>query len=213
MFQKNQFGWKLPICLSLLKGRRKVIGVLKIATDITNRQNSIVQVANDLKQMSAELFKRSEVGITRSEELGDTIKRIAKDSQGNVENLVRLHDQTDSITGIVKTIRQIASQTNLLALNAAIEAARAGEFGRGFDVVAKEVRKLSVQVEQSISEVKDNIEGIVQEIEQVTENITRVSQDVEETHQQINVAMQDFVEISSSAEALDERAHTFKEII
>ena len=195
------------------EGTRKVIGVLKIATDITNRQNSIVQVANDLKQMSAELFKRSEVGITRSEELGDTIKRIAKDSQGNVENLVRLHDQTDSITGIVKTIRQIASQTNLLALNAAIEAARAGEFGRGFDVVAKEVRKLSVQVEHSISEVKDSIEGIVQEIEQVTENITRVSQDVEETHQQINVAMQDFVEISSSAEALDERAHTFKEII
>ena len=47
----------------------------------------------------------------------------------------------------------------------------------------------------------------------MTENITRVSQDVEETRQQINVAMQDFVEISSSAEALDERAHTFKEII
>ena len=86
--------------------------------------------------------------------MGDTIKRIAKDSQENVENLVRLHDQTDSITGIVKTIRQIASQTNLLALNAAIEAARAGEFGRGFDVVAKEVRKLSVQVNTSISESK-----------------------------------------------------------
>ena len=87
------------------------------------------------------------------------------------------------------------------------------ETGRGFDVVAKEVRKLSVQVEHSISEVKDSIEGIVQEIEQVTENITRVSQDVEETHQQINVASVGFMGISSSAEALDERAHTFKEII
>lgn len=195
------------------EGARKVIGVLKIATDITNRQNSIVQVADDLKQMSADLFNRSEAGIARSEELGDTIKRIAKDSQENVENLVRLHNQTDSIKGIVKTIRQIASQTNLLALNAAIEAARAGEYGRGFEVVAKEVRKLSVQVELSISEVKDNIEGIVREIEQVTKNITRVSQNVEETHKQIHVAMQDFVEISASAEALDERAHNFKEII
>ena len=56
------------------EGTRKVIGVLKIATDITNRQNSIVQVADDLKQMSAELFNRSEAGITRSEELGETIK-------------------------------------------------------------------------------------------------------------------------------------------
>lgn len=193
--------------------RRKVIGVLKIATDITNRQNSIVQVADDLKQMSAELFNRSEVGITRSEELGDTIKRIAADSQGNLDNLVGLHNQTDSIRGIVKTIQQIASQTNLLALNAAIEAARAGEFGRGFEVVAKEVRKLSVQVEQSISEVKENIEGIVREIEQVTENITRVSDNVEKTHQQIHLAIQDFAEISSSAEALDDRAHKFQELI
>lgn len=193
--------------------RKKVIGVLKIATDITSRQNSIVQVADDLKQMSAELFNRSEVGITRSEELGDTIKRIATDSQGNLDNLVGLHNQTDSIKGIVKTIRQIASQTNLLALNAAIEAARAGEFGRGFEVVAKEVRKLSVQVEQSISEVKENIEGIVREIEQVTENITRVSDNVEKTHQQIHLAIQDFAEISSSAEALDDRAHKFQELI
>ena len=64
-----------------------------------------------------------------------------------------------------------------------------------FDVVAKEVRKLSVQVEHSISEVKENIEGIVREIEQVTENITRVSQNVEETHEQIHLAIQDFAEI------------------
>lgn len=195
------------------EGTRKVIGVLKIATNITKRQNSIVQVADDLKQMSAELFNRSEVGITRSEELGDTIKRIAADSRGNLENLVGLHSQTDSIKGIVKTIRQIASQTNLLALNAAIEAARAGEFGRGFEVVAKEVRKLSVQVENSISEVKENIEGIVREIEQVTDNITSVSYNVEKTHQQIHLAIQDFAEISSSAEALDDRAHKFQELI
>ena len=195
------------------EGTRKVIGVLKIATNITKRQNSIVQVADDLKQMSAELFNRSEVGITRSEELGDTIKQIAADSRGNLENLVGLHSQTDSIKGIVKTIRQIASQTNLLALNAAIEAARAGEFGRGFEVVAKEVRKLSVQVENSISEVKENIEGIVREIEQVTDNITSVSYNVEETHQQIHLAIQDFAEISSSAEALDDRAHKFQELI
>lgn len=195
------------------EGTTKVIGILKIATDITRRQNSIVQVAEDLKQMSAELYNRSETGIVRSEELEDTIKQIAKDSQENVENLERLHNMTDSINGIVKTIQQIASQTNLLALNAAIEAARAGEHGRGFDIVAKEVRKLSTQVEHSISEVKDNIEGIVGEIEKVTDSITRVSQNVEETYQQIHVAIQDFVQISSSAEALDERAHTFKEIL
>ena len=108
---------------------RQVIGVSKIATNITERQNEIVNVADKLKGMS------------------------------NVSNLVKLQKQADSIKGIVKTIQEIASQTNLLALNAAIEAARAGEYGRGFDVVSKEVRKLSVRVEQSISQVRRMLRG------------------------------------------------------
>ncbi|MBK3495825.1 PAS domain S-box protein [Viridibacillus sp. YIM B01967] len=191
----------------------KVVGVSKIATNITERQNLIVEVADDLKSMSKQLHNRSEAGITRSQELRETITRIARESEENTGNLVSLQSQADSIKGIVKTIREIASQTNLLALNAAIEAARAGEHGRGFDVVAKEVRKLSVKVEQSISEVKDNIEGIALEIEKVTGSINRVSQSVEETHEQINVAIQDFVEISTSAEALDDKAQNFTEII
>lgn len=191
----------------------KVVGVSKIATNITERQNMIVEVADDLKGMSKQLHNRSEAGIMRSQELRETINRIARESEENTVNLVNLQSQADSIKGIVKTIREIASQTNLLALNAAIEAARAGEHGRGFDVVAKEVRKLSVRVEQSISEVRDNIEGITLEIEKVTGSINRVSQSVEETNEQINVAIQDFVEISSSAEALDEKAQNFTEII
>lgn len=192
---------------------KRVVGFLKTATDITNRQNSIVEVANDLKQMSSDLFTRSEAGITRSEELRNTINRIAEESKESRENLAKLHTQSESIKDIVMTIRHIASQTNLLALNAAIEAARAGEYGRGFNVVAKEVRNLSIQSEQSIIEVKDKIDGIVQEIGKVTDYITNVSQSVEEVHQQIFLAMQEFSSIFTSAQVLDDRALTFKEII
>ncbi|MGE7949607.1 methyl-accepting chemotaxis protein [Lysinibacillus sp. NPDC093688] len=192
---------------------RKVIGVSKIATNITERQNEIVSVADTLKVMSKELHRRSEAGIQNSEDLLETVKEVSQESADNVRNLVQLQKQAESIKGIVKTIQEIASQTNLLALNAAIEAARAGEYGRGFDVVAKEVRKLSIRVEQSISEVKDNVEGIEREIGQVTESITRIAEKVEKTNGQINVTTNDFAEIATAAEALDEQSRHFTEII
>ncbi|MDM5245812.1 MULTISPECIES: methyl-accepting chemotaxis protein [unclassified Lysinibacillus] len=192
---------------------RKVIGVSKIATNITERQNEIVNVADTLKVMSEELHSRSEAGIQNNEDLLATVKEVSQESAENVRNLAQLQKQAESIKGIVKTIQEIASQTNLLALNAAIEAARAGEYGRGFDVVAKEVRKLSVRVEQSISEVKDNVEGIEREIGQVTESITRIAKKVERTNGQINVTTNDFAEIATAAEALDEQSKHFMEII
>lgn len=192
---------------------RKVVGVSKVATNITERQNTIVNVADHLKQMATQLYNRSETGIKNSKDLLLTIQQISKESEENMQNLIQLQNQAESIKGIVKTIQEIASQTNLLALNAAIEAARAGEYGRGFDVVAKEVRKLSVRVEQSISEVKNNIEGIVHEIEQVTEGIGRVSKNVEKTNEQINVTTEDFAEIASTAETLDDRSNQFIKII
>ncbi|MEG0470985.1 MAG: methyl-accepting chemotaxis protein [Solibacillus sp.] len=192
---------------------KKVIGVSKIATNITERQITMMNVADDLKQMSKQLYCRSEAGIKNSEDLLVTIQQISRESEENVKNLAQLQSNAESIKGIVKTIQEIASQTNLLALNAAIEAARAGEYGRGFDVVAKEVRKLSVRVEQSISEVKDNIEGIVDEIGQVTESITRLSDKVDKTNVQINVTTQDFVEIASAAEELDDRSNQFTKIV
>ncbi len=192
---------------------RQVIGVSKIATNITERENEIVNVADKLKGMSKELYHRSETGIQNSQNLLETIKAVSQESNENVSNLVKLQKQADSIKGIVKTIQEIASQTNLLALNAAIEAARAGEYGRGFDVVAKEVRKLSVRVEQSISQVKENVEGIEREIGQVTDSITRIAEKVDKTNEQITVTTNDFNEIASAAEALDEQSKQFIEII
>ncbi len=192
---------------------RQVIGVSKIATNITERENEIVNIADKLKGMSKELYHRSETGIQNSQDLLETIKAVSQESNENVSNLVKLQKQADSIKGIVKTIQEIASQTNLLALNAAIEAARAGEYGRGFDVVAKEVRKLSVRVEQSISQVKENVEGIEREIGQVTDSITRIAEKVDKTNEQITVTTNDFNEIASAAEALDEQSKQFIEVI
>ncbi|MCH7323172.1 methyl-accepting chemotaxis protein [Solibacillus sp. MA9] len=192
---------------------RKVIGVSKIATNITERQNAVVSVVKELTEMSENLNEKAEGGINNSNYLLETIDNIAKESKQNIENLSTLQKQAESINSITRTIQDIAAQTNLLALNAAIEAARAGEAGRGFDVVAKEVRKLSDKVHQSISEVKNNIHLITKEINSVTESIGRVHQSIQTGQVQVNHTIEDFNVISTSAEQLEKRAHDFTEII
>ncbi|WP_164908617.1 methyl-accepting chemotaxis protein [Halobacillus litoralis] len=156
----------------------QVVGVLKVATDITKRQTDINEVVINLTQMSATLNSQAEEGMSQHEDLNDKIDEIAKRSRNNTEVLNSLSSQAEDIQGIVKTIRDIAAQTNLLSLNAAIEAARAGEHGRGFDVVAKEVRKLSTKVEESIGEVRENIENITKEISNISEGTEKIQKEV-----------------------------------
>ncbi len=184
----------------------EVIGVSKIATDITQRQFSLSMVVKELEAASQDLNQHAEAGIGRSRELLLSVDRIAEFSEDNTLTLEGLQEQAKSIQGIVQTIRDIASQTNLLALNAAIEAAHAGPYGRGFDVVAAEVRKLSGEVSESIVKVQNAISGITKEITEISDGINRVQSSIEESQQQIRVTMEDFNNIADSAQKLDEQA-------
>lgn len=187
-------------------GNGQVIAVVKVATDITARENASLRVMNELQQMADGLLERSEEGISRSGEISAAIERLVKESQENMENLNLLENNASSVKGIVKTIRDIASQTNLLALNAAIEAAHAGEFGRGFNVVATEVRKLSKAAEEATKRIYTNLEGIALQVAEVVKGTTQSQSLISESRQQIELAVKAFIGINQAASELDSQS-------
>ncbi|WP_089153576.1 methyl-accepting chemotaxis protein [Paenibacillus tuaregi] len=191
----------------------EVIGVSKIAVDITGRHFSLTEVVKELETTSRSLTQRAELGITRSQELLTNVDRIGEISANNTRTLKELQAQTKSIQGIVQTIRDIASQTQLLALNAAIEAAHAGPHGEGFNIVAAEVRKLSNEVSESIGKVQGTISGITKEISEISDGIVRIQDSIMEGQQQIRITMEDFSSIGQFAQKLDDQAQTVTETI
>ncbi|WNS78191.1 methyl-accepting chemotaxis protein [Domibacillus sp. DTU_2020_1001157_1_SI_ALB_TIR_016] len=190
-----------------------MVEVAKAATNIIKRQSTITSMASSLQQMAVNLNERAHLGIVENENLLQSIDGITEESIKNSQTLTALQKQSEDIQSIVRTIREIAAQTNLLAINVAIEAARAGEHGRTFDVVAKEVRKLSNRVENSIDEVRAHIEGVRTEIVRISSGTLRVQEHALESQKQIHVTMEGFNEISQSAESLDEQAQSFRSII
>lgn len=174
--------------------------ITMVATAVTEMASATAEIANNAENTAKTSNQSVELGNQGYQQMQKSltsIHQLADELNQAVGIISDLESHSNEISTILSTIRDIAEQTNLLALNAAIEAARAGEQGRGFAVVADEVRVLSQRTHQSTEEIQTKIEGL----QKVTANAVNA---MTQSHTLVESSVADFNETGESLQEISQ---------
>jgi methyl-accepting chemotaxis protein len=178
---------------------------------------AMTQMAAAAQSVSADANSASEAASNAEKQVQDAIVVLMKTIEAiqglgtkvsaGVEAIKSLEKHSENIGGVLDVIRGVSEQTNLLALNAAIEAARAGEAGRGFAVVADEVRTLAARSQESTNQIQEMVEnvqsgaqtavGLIEEIYQLSDAVTVEVQNVDSSLQEIKAATKTITDMNA----------------